>query len=157
MPPSRAGIGAGVLDTVQEFGAVLATAILGAVLANRLTAGIVSQVQTAAAGLPAQAQQPFLDGMTLAGSGGIEVGAGQASGMTLPDSVPAPLAEQIHAAAQHVFAAGFTDAMRPTMVVPIVVILLAAVAVLFVRSKPAGVGPAAQPDETNQSTQPVTS
>jgi len=102
-----------------------------------LTAGIISQAQTAAAGLPAQAQQPFLDGMTLAGSGGIEVGAGQASGMTLPDSVPAPLAEQIHAAAQHVFAAGFTDAVRPTMVVPIVVILLAAVAVLFVRSKSA--------------------
>src|SRR6478672_8964718 len=36
MPPSRAGIGAGVLDTVQEFGAVLATAVLGALLANRL-------------------------------------------------------------------------------------------------------------------------
>ena len=51
--------------------------------------------------------------------------------------VPAPVAEQVHAAAQHVFAAAFTDAMRPTMVVPIVVILLAAVAVLFVRSAPA--------------------
>ena len=86
--------------------------------------------------------------MTTAGSGGIEVGAGQASGMALPDGVPAPVAEQIHAAAQHVFAAAFTDAMRPTMVVPIVVILLAAGAVLFVRSKPAvprgvdGTGPA---------------
>ena len=34
------------------------------------------------------------------------------------------------------FATAFTDAMRPTMVVPIVVILLAAGAVLFVRSKP---------------------
>jgi EmrB/QacA subfamily drug resistance transporter len=145
MPPSRAGIGAGVLDTVQEFGAVLATAILGAVLANRLTAGIVSQAHTAAAGLPVQAQQPFLDEMTAAGSGGIEVGAGQASGMTLPDGIPASLADQIHAAAQHVFAAGFTDAMRPTMVVPIVVILLAAVAVLFVRSKPAELVPVQQP------------
>ena len=38
MPPARAGIGAGVLDTVQEFGAVLATAVLGAFLANRLAA-----------------------------------------------------------------------------------------------------------------------
>ena len=38
MPPSRAGIGAGVLDTVQEFGSVLATAVLGAVLANRIAA-----------------------------------------------------------------------------------------------------------------------
>jgi len=126
MPPSRAGIGAGVLDTVQEFGAVLATAILGALLANRLTAAMTTQ-----------AQGPFIDGMTKAGSGGIEVGAGQASGMALPAGVPAPVAEQIHAAAQYAFSAAFTDAMRPTMVVPIVVILLAAGAVLFVKSRPA--------------------
>ena len=126
MPPSRAGIGAGVLDTVQEFGAVLATAILGALLANRLTAAMTTQ-----------AQGPFIDGMTKAGSGGIEVGAGQASGMALPAGVPAPVAEQIHAAAQYAFSAAFTDAMRPTMVVPIVVILLAAGAVLLVKSRPA--------------------
>ena len=105
-------------------------------LANRLTAAMRTQAQAAAAGLPAQAQAPFVDGMTTAGSGGIEVGAGQASGMALPDGIPASVAEQIHAAAQHAFAAAFTDAMRPTMVVPIVVILLAAGAVLFVRSKP---------------------
>ena len=37
-------------------------------------------------------------------------------------------------AAQQAFAAAFTEAMRPTMLVPIAVILLAAVGVLFVRS-----------------------
>jgi EmrB/QacA subfamily drug resistance transporter len=145
MPPSRAGIGAGVLDTVQEFGAVLATAVLGAFLANRLAASIPAQAQAAAAGLPEQARAPFVEGMSTAGSGGIEVGAGQASGMALPDGVPAPVAEQIHAAAQHAFAAAFTDAMRPTMVLPIVVILLAAGAVLFVRSKPARLAPEGDP------------
>ena len=159
MPPSRAGIGAGVLDTVQEFGAVLATAVLGALLANRLTAAMQTQAQAAAAGLPEQAQAPFVDAMTTAGSGGIEVGAGQASGAALPDGVPAPVAEQIHAAAQQVFAAAFTDAMRPTMVVPIVVILLAAGAVLFVRSKPAGSErPAAsEPEPTSPGGTPVRS
>ncbi len=145
MPPSRAGIGAGVLDTVQEFGAVLATAVLGAFLANRLAASIPIQARAAAAGLPEQARKPFIDGMASASSGGIEVGAGQASGVVLPDGVPAPVVEQIHAAAQHAFAAAFTDAMRPTMVVPIVVILLAAGAVLFVRSKPAAVATAGEP------------
>lgn len=138
MPASRAGVGAGVLDTVQEFGAVLATAVLGAVLANRLAASMRTQAEIAAASLPEQARGQFVDGMTNASAGGIEVGAGQASGMTLPDGVPAPVVEQIHAAAQHAFAAAFTDAMRPTMVVPIVVILLAAGAVLFVMSKPSG-------------------
>jgi hypothetical protein len=140
MPPSRAGIGAGVLDTVQEFGSVLATAVLGALLANRLTSAMPAQAQAAAAGLPEQARAPFVDAMTAAGSGGIEVGAGQAAGSALPAGVPAGVAEQIHAAAQQVFATAFTDAMRPTMVVPVVVILFAAGAVLFVRSKPAGVG-----------------
>jgi EmrB/QacA subfamily drug resistance transporter len=161
MPPSRAGIGAGVLDTVQEFGAVLATAVLGALLANRLTSAMQTQAHAAAAGLPQQAQAPFVDAMTTAGSGGIEVGAGQASGSALPSGVPAGVAEQIHAAAQHVFATAFTDAMRPTMVLPIVVILLAAGAVLFVRSKPAGVvldgsaGPAAEPGQKSAG-QPAT-
>jgi hypothetical protein len=132
---------------------VLATAVLGALLANRLTAAMRSEAQAVAAGLPAPAQVPFVDAMTTAGSGGIEVGAGQAAGAALPDGVPASVAEQIHAAAQQVFAAAFTGAMRPTMVVPIVVILLAAGAVLFVRSKPAGlapvssVGPAGEPEQ----------
>jgi hypothetical protein len=116
---------------------VLATAILGAVLANRLTAAMRTEAQAAAAGLPDPARAPFVDGMAAAGSGGIEVGAGQAAGMTLPDTLPASLADQVHAAAQQAFAAAFTDAMRPTMVIPIIVILLAAGAVLFVRSKPA--------------------
>ncbi len=135
MPPSRAGIGAGVLDTVQEFGAVLATAVLGAVLANRLTDSLAEQARAAADALPQQAREPFLQGMSAAGSGGIEVGAGQLAGSTGSSEVPAALSEQVHAAAQHAFATGFTDAMRPTMLVPIIVVLLAAGAVLFVRPK----------------------
>ena len=62
MPPARAGVGAGVLDTVQEFGAVLATAVLGALLANRLTDAMRTQAEAAAAGLPAEAREPFLGG-----------------------------------------------------------------------------------------------
>ena len=136
MPPSRAGIGAGVLDTVQEFGSVLATAVLGALLANRIAASMVAQAQVAAAGLPEQAQAAFLAGMTTAGSGGVEVGAGQAAADALPAGVPAGIAEQIQQAAQQAFAGAFTEAMRPTMLMPIAVILLAAVGVLFVRSTP---------------------
>ncbi|WP_395725933.1 DHA2 family efflux MFS transporter permease subunit [Nakamurella sp.] len=132
MPPSRAGIGAGVLDTVQEFGAVLATAILGALLANRLASALVSQASAAAAGLPEAARAPFVDGLTQAASGGLQVGAGQAQ-EALPADVPAAVADQISAAAHHAFAAAFTDAMDPVILVAVGVILAAAVAVLFVR------------------------
>ena len=133
MPPSRAGVGAGVLDTVQEFGSVLATAILGALLANRLASALVAQAQAAAAGLPEAARGPFVDGIAAAAAGGLQVGAGQAQ-EGLPAGVPPGLADQLAAAAQHTFAAAFTDAMDPVILVAVGVVLAAAVAVLFVRS-----------------------
>lgn len=146
MLPARAGVGAGVLDTVQEFGAVLATAILGAVLANRLADAMVAQAQLVAAGLPAAARAPFVDGLTQAAHGGLSVGAGQAQS-SWPADVPAALADQLAAAAQQTFAAAFTDAMGPVIRVAIGVVLAAAVAVLFVRSRStvAGAGPVAGP------------
>ena len=133
MPPSRAGIGAGVLDTVQEFGSVLATAILGALLANRLADELVTQAQASAASLPEAARVPFVEGMTQAASGGLQVGAGQAQA-ALPAGVPPAVADQIAATAQHTFAAAFTDSMQPVILVAVAVILAAAGAVLFVRS-----------------------
>ncbi len=158
MLPARAGVGAGVLDTVQEFGAVLATAILGAVLANRLADAMVAQAQLVAAGLPAAARAPFVDGLTQAAHGGLSVGAGQAQS-SWPADVPAALADQLAAAAQQTFAAAFTDAMGPVIRVAIGVVLAAAVAVLFVRSRStvagagavAGADPAAAPERAEAS------
>lgn len=132
MDPSKAGVAAGVLDTMQEFGSVLATAVLGAVLANRLGVSLHDEALTTAAGLPEAAREPFLAGMTQAASGGIEIGAGQAAG-TLPPGLPADVAAQLQAAIQHTFSTAFTEAMRPTVLVPVIVAVLAAVAVLFVR------------------------
>lgn len=134
MPPSRAGIGAGVLDTVQEFGSVLATAVLGALLANRLASALVTQASAAASSLPEQARGPFVDGFAQAAAGGLQVGAGQAQ-EALPAGVPPAVADQITAAAHHAFAAAFTDAMDPVILVAVGVILAGAVAVLFVRAE----------------------
>ena len=132
MPPSRAGIGAGVLDTVQEFGSVLATAILGALLANRLASALVAQASATAAGLPEVARVPFVDGFAAAAAGWLQVGAGQAQ-EALPAGVPPELAAQLAGAARHTFAAAFTEAMDPVVLVAVGVVLAAAVAVLFVR------------------------
>lgn len=131
---ARAGVAAGVLDTLQELGSVLATAILGAVLTNKLADGLTAESNLAAAGLPPGVRQPFLDGMARAGAGGLHVGAGQASEYAIPAGTSGGVAEQIRLAASHTFAQAFTGAMRPTMVVPVVVILVAAAAVLTVRS-----------------------
>jgi hypothetical protein len=132
-------VAAGVLDTLQEFGSMLATAVLGALLANRLATGLPIEAAVAAQQLPAQAQEPFVAAMTAAASGNLSVGAGQASDLSLSSGIPADLAGQIRAAADHAFAVAFTDAMRPTMLVPAIVVLLAAGAVLFVKAKGLGV------------------
>jgi prolipoprotein diacylglyceryltransferase len=134
LDPARAGVASGVLDTLQEFGSLLATAVLGAVLAGRLGVTLPAAANDVAATLPEQARQPFLAGMAQAAHGGIEVGAGQAAA-ALPANLPPALADQLRAAASHTFAVGFTDAMRPTMIVPICVVVAAAIAVLFVPKK----------------------
>ena len=135
LPPARAGIGAGVLDTVQEFGAVFATAALGALLASSLSDALLDAARSSASALPADLREAFVAGVTGAGSGGLHVGAGQAAAAVLAEGVPSGLAGQIHAAAQHAFAVAFTDAMGPTMIVPIVVVAGCAVLVaVLVRS-----------------------
>jgi hypothetical protein len=135
LPPARAGIGAGVLDTVQEFGAVFATAALGALLASSLSDALLDGARSSAGVLPADVREAFVPGVTGAGSGGLHVGAGQAAGAALAQVAPSGLADQIHAVAQQAFAVAFTDAMGPTMIMPIVVVAGCAVMVaVLVRS-----------------------
>jgi EmrB/QacA subfamily drug resistance transporter len=134
MAPARAGVAAGVLDTMQEFGTVLATAILGAVLANRIGAAMPGQIEAAAETLPGAVQQPFVDGMSQVAGAGAEVGAGQAASIQLPPGVPADLADQVRQAAQQAFSGAFTDAMKPTMIAPVVLIVVGAALVLLVRN-----------------------
>lgn len=129
LPPQRAGVAAGVLDTVQELGSVLATAVLGAVLTSRLTAAVTEQAHLAAAGLPAEVRVPFVTAM---GHAGQLIGAGQAGGLDLGSDLPPAVAAQVQVAAEHVFAVGFTEAMRPTVLVPAVVLALAALAVTLI-------------------------
>ncbi|SDO40844.1 drug resistance transporter, EmrB/QacA subfamily [Nakamurella panacisegetis] len=140
LDPARSGVAAGVLDTLQEFGSVLATAVLGAVLAGRLSVDWHNRAVIAAAALPEPSRSQFLTGIGQAAGGGLQVGAGQAAQLTLPSDVAAATADQIRTVAAETFGAGFTDAMRPTMLIPVAVILAAAGAVLFVRDRSTTVG-----------------
>jgi len=69
---------------------------------------------------------PFVNGFSNAAHGGFEVGAGQ-SGASLQ------LPEQVQAIAHYVFTQAFVDAMHPTLVLPIVVLVAAAFAAAFAR------------------------
>jgi EmrB/QacA subfamily drug resistance transporter len=127
LPAHLGGVASGVINTIQELGGVFASAVVGAFLQNRLALALHDRAVTASSQLPSQYQKPFVDGFSNAAHTGFEVGAGQ-SGASL--NLPA----QVQAIAHWVFTNAFVDAMHPTLVLPIVVLVLAAVATVFVRS-----------------------
>jgi hypothetical protein len=138
LPAHLGGVASGVINTIQELGGVFASAVVGAFLQNRLAIALHDRAVTASSQLPEQFRRQFVDGFSNAARSGFEVGAGQ-SGTSL--SLPA----QVQAIAHWVFTHAFVDAMHPTLVLPIVVLVLAAVCAIFVRGRAAAL--AAVPEE----------
>ncbi len=137
--PQLAGVASGVLSTMQELGAVLASAMVGALLQGRLAIALHARAVQAAAKLPAQTRRDFVVGFSHAASNGFEVGKGQSGGrVALPHGVPASAAHQIVLAAHGVFTRAFVDAMRPTLILPIVIVSLAAVSCFAISRSAAG-------------------
>src|ERR671917_2360134 len=86
--PRIAGTAAGVIETIQELGGVLAGAVVGAFMQNRLALALREQAIERAEGLPPQLRDRFVDGFSNAGEGGLEVGGSQAAGgAQLPQQV----------------------------------------------------------------------
>src|SRR4029453_14307681 len=92
VPPALAGAAAGLLNTSRQVGGGVGAAIVGAVLQNQLASAIHDGAALAAHQLPAQLQQPFIDGFAEAVRGGLEVGRGQSGGVQLPAGLPQPAA-----------------------------------------------------------------
>ena len=139
LEPKLAGVASGVIATIQELGTVIASAVVGAVLQNRLATALHDQALAKSAQLPADFRAPFVDGFSHAARNGFEVGAGQSgASLQLPPGIPSQVVHLLQDAAHYVFTHAFVDAMRPTLILPIVIIVLAAVGAFFVRAdKPA--------------------
>ncbi|HKA48530.1 MAG TPA: DHA2 family efflux MFS transporter permease subunit [Candidatus Dormibacteraeota bacterium] len=145
LKPHLAGVASGVLNTIQELGAVIASATAGALLLNRLAVALHDQAINYSTQLPEQFRGGFVDGFGAAARGGLEVGAGQTgASVQLPPGVPAAVVVQLQQLAHDVFTHAFVIAMRPTLLVPIVIVLLAAIACLGVRNRPATAHPATE-------------
>ena len=146
LDPKLAGVASGVINTMQELGTVVASAAVGAFLQNRLATALHDQAVARSAHLPAEVRARFVDGFSHAARNGFEVGAGQTgAGLQLPPGVPANLVQMLQDAAHFVFTHAFVDAMRPTLVLPMVIIAIAAAGTFFVRAdKPAAEAPRAE-------------
>jgi EmrB/QacA subfamily drug resistance transporter len=143
-----AGVASGVLNTIQELGAVVASASVGALLQNRLASALHDQAVSYSAQLPEQFRGSFVEGFSSAGKHGLEVGAGQTGGsLHLPPGVPSQVVVQLQHIAHDVFANAFVAAMRPTLVLPIAVVVAAALSCFAVRNRPAAMPEDARREE----------
>jgi EmrB/QacA subfamily drug resistance transporter len=126
--PVMAGAASGVFNTTRQVGTVIGTAGVGALLQNRLIAGFTSQAAQRTAGLPAPARAKIIAGFQHA-KGGLQVGAGHSrSGL-----------------GGQIFTHGFVEGMRPTMGVPIVILLAGAVSCLAIKRQQRSPDAAAPP------------
>jgi EmrB/QacA subfamily drug resistance transporter len=145
--PQVAGAASGMITTTRQLGAVIGSAAVGALLQSQLSAKLTSTATANAAALPEQIRPQFIEGFASAASKGLEVGAGQ-TGAALPAGIPDNLLPTITALAQRTFHEAFTSAMRTTLVLPLIVLGLAALAVLLVRNtRGAAAAPVAAKDK----------
>jgi EmrB/QacA subfamily drug resistance transporter len=137
LKPELAGVASGVLSTLQELGGVIASAAIGALLQNRLAVALHDQAVHYADQVPPQVRGQFVAAFSGTAQGTLEIGRGQmGNSVHLPADAPIQVVQQIEHLATAVFTHGFVDAMRPTLVLPIGAVLLAALSTLAVRRGP---------------------
>ncbi len=141
--PQMAGAASGVLNTVRQVGLVIGTAAVGQ---NRLVSEMTSQATARSAALPAQVRGRFITEIQNTARNGIQVGAGQNGGMSKQSGLPANLVAEVARIGHDVFTFGYVNAMRSTMVLPVVLLTIGALSCLAIKQqkRPAGPRPAAE-------------
>lgn len=147
VPPRLAGAASGVNNMIRQVGSVLGSAAVGAMLQNRLASALRDEAAARSTALPADMRPGFVQGFAHAAKGGLEVGAGQSGArQQLPPGVPPAVAHRVNELAGQVFSHGFVHAMKPTMWLPIGVILLGAVACLTLKGHRANTALSVEPE-----------
>ncbi|MCW2885488.1 MAG: hypothetical protein JWL58_2350 [Streptosporangiaceae bacterium] len=139
--PRMAGAASGFMNTIRQVGSVIGSASVGAVMQSQLASALKDEAAKRSASLPASYRPQFVEGFQHAAKGGLEVGAGQTGiAQHLPANVPSGVAAQLQQLAGQVFSHGFVHAMKPTMGLPVLVVLIGAAACLGITRRPANGG-----------------
>jgi EmrB/QacA subfamily drug resistance transporter len=141
IPPVRLGAASGMLNTTRQVGGVIGTAVVGALLQNRLAIALADQAREVGPRLPDDVRGAFVEAFSSAGTGGLQVAPGQTGGAQLPTGGSPETAATIQQAAHDVFVNGFVDAARLTVLLPIAVLVVGVFVCLLARSGNGATGP----------------
>jgi EmrB/QacA subfamily drug resistance transporter len=146
--PQVAGAASGILNTTRQLGAAIGSAVVGAILQNRLAVTLHDQAVSHASALPANFRAQFIATFNSVASNGFQIGTGQ-TGAALPPGIPPGVAGQIRAIAHDVFVSGYIDAMKSSLTVPILFLAFTALTTLLIKRRrtPAAQQGEAQKDE----------
>jgi len=132
--PTQAGAASGFINTIRQVGGAMGSAVVGALLQNRLSVELHTQAVHYASQVPGQFRNAFVNGFSHASQGGFQVGRGE-TGAHLPANVPAQAAHRLVQLGAQVYHHAFLNAMKPSLAVTIVVLLLGCLLTLiFMRS-----------------------
>src|SRR6266851_1484011 len=132
--PRMAGAASGVLNTTRQVGAAIGSAVVGALLQNRLAVTLHDQALSHASALPASFRDQFIKAFSSVASNGFQIGTGQ-NGAQLPAGLPPAVQQQLAALAHDVFVSGYIDAMKGTLVVPIAFLAFTALTTLLIKRR----------------------
>jgi hypothetical protein len=125
-----------MINTTRQLGGVIGSAAVGALLQAQLSAELknaaVANTNKLPAEVPAQLKDGIVNGFAHA-SGDLQVGAGQ-NGIS-PQGIPEQFKSLVNGLVKTIFDEGFTQAMRTTLWLPIVVMGIAALSILLVRRR----------------------
>jgi EmrB/QacA subfamily drug resistance transporter len=132
--PRVASAAAGLMNTARQMGALLGSAVTGAILQAQLAAHLGPAARENVEALPESFRNRILEGFEKAAATvkGLEIGAGQ-TGAHLPADLPSSVRPAIEQVAQKTFYDAYIPTMRTTLIVPIAVLTLAIICALFTR------------------------